>query len=165
MTKDESHSHFRNWICDAVVLVIQGDDIEEVCDEERHINHQVFNTIRQEPSLLLYPPCFANAVANQNVDMSRLLIIPKILCVLGQVVRASLSPKRIDRGGLGQSLTGTWKHSARNSVNKVIVVLPLQVHLFTKAARSRFTSCSLYGFNGFTNVAGNTKQSTISCLE
>lgn len=163
MTKDESHSHFRNWICDAVVLVIQGDDIEEVCDGDKHINHQVFNTIRQEPSLSLYPPCFANAVANQNVDMYQLLIIPKILCVLGQVVRASLSPKRIDRGGLGQSLTGTWQHSTRNSVNKVIV---LSSSTFLARLRgTRFTSCSLYGFNGFTNVTGNTKQSSISCLK
>ena len=163
MTKDESHSQFRNWICDAVVLVIQGDDIEEVCDEEKHINHQVFNTIRQEPSLLLYPPCFANAVANQNVDMYQLLIIPKILCVLGQVVRTSLSPERTDRGGLGQSLTGTWQHSTRNSVNKVIV---LSSSTFLARLRgTRFTSCSLYGFNGFTNVAGNTKQSSISCLK
>ena len=135
MTKDESHSHFRIWICDAVVPVIQGDDIEDVCDREKRINPQVFNTIRQGPSLSLYPPCFANAVLNQNVDMYRLFIIPKILCVLGQVVRASLSPKRIDRGGLGQSLTGTWQHSARNSVNKVIVLLPLQRHLFTEAAQ------------------------------
>lgn len=135
MTKDESHSHFRIWICDAVVLVIQGDDIEDVCDREKRINPQVFNNIRQEPSLSLYPPCFANAVANQNVDMSRLLIIPKILRVLGQVVRASLSPERTDRGGLGQSLTGTWQHSARNSVNKVIVLLPLQLHLFSKTAQ------------------------------
>ena len=135
MTKDESHSHVRIWICDAVVLVIQGDDIEEVCDGEKHINHQVFNTIRQEPSLLLYPPCFANVVANQNVDMSRLLIIPKILCVLGQAVRASLSPESIDRGGLGQSLTGTWQHSARNSVKKGIVLRPLQLHLFSNATQ------------------------------
>ena len=75
--------------------------------EKKRINHQVFNTFRQEPSLLLYPPCFANAMANQNIDMYRLLIIPKILCVLGQVVRASLSPKRIDRGDLGQTLIGT----------------------------------------------------------
>lgn len=135
MTTDESNSHFRIWICDAVVLVIQGNDIEEVCDGEKRINHQVFNTIRQEPSLSLYPPCFANAVANKNVDMYRLLIIPKILCVLGQVDRASLSPERTDRGGLRQSLTGTWQHSARNSVNKVIVLLPLQLHLFSKTAR------------------------------
>lgn len=135
MIKDESHSHFRIWICDAVVLVIQGDDIEDVCDGEKRIKHQAFNTIRQEPSLSLYPPCFANAVANQNVDMSRFLIIPKILCVSGQVFRASLSPERIDRGGLGQSLTGTWKHSARNSVNKAIVLLPLQLHLFTEAVQ------------------------------
>ena len=81
------------------------------------------------------PPCFANAVANQNVDMYQILIIPKILCVLGQVVRPSLSPERTDRGGLGQSLTGTWQHSARNSVNKVIVLLPLQLHLFSKTAQ------------------------------
>ena len=26
------------------ILVIQGDDIEEVCDGEKRINHQVFNT-------------------------------------------------------------------------------------------------------------------------
>ena len=165
MTKDESHSHFGIWICDAVVLVIQGDDIDDVCDGEKHINHQVFNTIRQEPSLLLYPPCFANAMANQNADMYRLLITPKILCVLGQVVRASLSPERIDRGGLGQSLTGTWQHSARNSVIKITVLLPLQRHLFTEAVQYPIYVMFVVCFNGFTNVAGNTKQSSISCLK
>ena len=30
VTTDESHSHERVWICDAVVLVIQADDIEAV---------------------------------------------------------------------------------------------------------------------------------------